>query len=108
MWERAFQLPDPRMVLDTSQGDGRGYALVVRQQGPLGSLGPGTIDLPGGMKPPVLETAVGVNGREEVRVTVPVCPTRLVVQSSSPFRGDSVRWVDHVAVFEIQLFGRYP
>lgn len=108
VWERAFQLPDPRMVLDTSQGDGRGYALVVRQQGPLGSLGPGTIDLPGGMKPPVLETAVGVNGREEVRVTVPVCPTRLVVQSSSPFRGDSVRWVDHVAVFEIQLFGRYP
>lgn len=108
VWQRAFQLPDARMILDTSQGDGLGYALlVVRYQPRLDSLGPGTIEQLGGMQPPVLETTIGANGREEVRVTVPVCPTRLV-QNSSLFGASRVRWVDHLAVFEIQLFGRYP
>jgi hypothetical protein len=107
VWERSFQLPDVRMVLDTSQGDGRGYALRIRQQQPLGSLGPGSVTQLGGLQQPVLETTVGANGREEVRVTVPVCPTRLV-QSSSSWRGSSTRWVDHLAVFEVHLFGRFP
>lgn len=107
VWQRAFQLSDARMVLDTSQGGGRGYALVVMHQQPLGSLGPGSVTQLGGMQEPVLETAIGANGREEVRVTVPVCPTRLV-QNSSPFGSSSVRWVDHEAVFVVQLFGRYP
>lgn len=107
VWQRSFQLPDARMVLDTSQGDGRGYALVVTHQQPLGSLGPGTIEQLGGMREPVLETTIGANGREEVRVTVPVCPTRLV-ERSSPFGGSRARWVDHLAVFEVHLFGRFP
>lgn len=107
VWQQSFQLPDARMILDTSQGDGRGYALVFRHQQPLESLGPGSVNQMGGMREPVLETTIGANGREEVRVTVPVCPTRLV-QSSSPFGGSRTRWVDHLAVFEVHLFGRYP
>ena len=107
VWKRSFQLPDARRVLDTSQGGNRGYALVVNYQHPLDSLGPGSIDQLGGMQQPVVETTIGVNGREEVRGTVPVCPTRLG-QSSSPFGGSRVRWVDHVAVFEVRLFGRHP